>query len=92
MSTVITRIEGRELRTKKRVDGWAGWTPVSETEKAKSSKNLRCAHTVTKTMLLHVIRRREKGLALLHEKAGERCCRGQSHHDLVKDQEQMLCT
>ena len=32
---VITRIEGRELRTKKRVKGWAGWIPVSHAEKAK---------------------------------------------------------
>ena len=32
---VITRIEGRELKTKKRVTGWAGRMPVSEAEEAK---------------------------------------------------------
>ena len=32
---VITKIEGRQLTTKKRVKGWAGWAPVSEAEKAK---------------------------------------------------------
>ena len=32
---VITRVEGREIRTKKRVKGWAGWTPVSEGEMVK---------------------------------------------------------
>ena len=32
---VITRVEGQEIPTKKRVKGWAGWTPVSEGEVAK---------------------------------------------------------
>ena len=32
---VITTVEGREIRTKKRVKGWVGWTPVSEGEMAK---------------------------------------------------------
>ena len=31
---VVLKIEGRELNTKKRVKGWAGWAPVSESEKA----------------------------------------------------------
>ena len=32
---VITRIEGREFNTRKCVKSWAGWTPVSDAEKAK---------------------------------------------------------
>ena len=40
---VITRVEGQEIRTKKRVKGWAGWTPVSEGEMAKLQELvLRC--------------------------------------------------
>ena len=33
--TLITRVEGQEIRTKKRVKRWAGWTPVSEGDVAK---------------------------------------------------------
>ena len=32
---VITKIEGREFKIKRRVKSWAGWAPVSEAEKAK---------------------------------------------------------
>ena len=32
---VITRVEGQEIRTKRCVKGWAGWTPVSEREMSK---------------------------------------------------------
>ena len=32
---VMSKIEGREFKTKKRMKGWAGWAPVSESEKAK---------------------------------------------------------
>ena len=32
---MVTRVEGQEIRTKKRVKGWVGWTPVSEGEMAK---------------------------------------------------------
>ena len=32
---VITKVEGREFKTMRRVKGWAGWAPVSEAEKAK---------------------------------------------------------
>ena len=39
---VITRIEGRELQTKKCVKRWAGWTPVSEAEKAKFQELVVC--------------------------------------------------
>ena len=39
---VITRIEGPELKTKKRVKGWARWTPVSEAEKAKFQEAVLC--------------------------------------------------
>ena len=39
---VITRVEGREIRTKKRVNGWAGWTPVSEGEAVKFQELVLC--------------------------------------------------
>ena len=39
---VITRVEGREIRTKKRVKGWAGWTPVSQGEMVKSQELVLC--------------------------------------------------
>ena len=32
---MITKVEGREFKTKRRVKGWAGWAPVSEAEKAE---------------------------------------------------------
>ena len=31
----ITKVEGRDFKTKRRVKGWVGWAPVSEVEKAK---------------------------------------------------------
>ena len=39
---MITKIEGRELKTKKCVKGWAGWTPASEAEKAKFQELVLC--------------------------------------------------
>ena len=36
--SVITKIEGRVLRTKKGVKGWAGWAPKSETEENQVSR------------------------------------------------------
>ena len=39
---MITKIEGRELNTKRRVKGWAGWAPVSEAEKAKFQELVLC--------------------------------------------------
>ena len=39
---VITKIEGRELKAKKRIKDWAGWVPVSETEKAKFKELVLC--------------------------------------------------
>ena len=39
---MITKIEGRELKTKTRVKGWAGWAPVSEAEKAKLQELVLC--------------------------------------------------
>ena len=30
---MVTRVDGRDIRTKRGVKGWAGWTPVSEEEK-----------------------------------------------------------
>ena len=42
---VITRVEGREVRTKKRVKGWAGWTPVSEGEMAKFQELVLCTRS-----------------------------------------------
>ena len=39
---VITRVEGREIRTKKRVKGWAGCTPVSEGEAVKFQELVFC--------------------------------------------------
>ena len=32
---MITKIEGRQFKTEKRVKGWARWAPVSESEKAE---------------------------------------------------------
>ena len=56
---VFTRIEGRDLKTKKRVKGWAWWTPVSEAVML-SSKNLCSVHEVTMAKPLHVMLRRER--------------------------------
>ena len=39
---VITKVEGNELKTKKCVKGWAGWTPVSEAEKVKFQDLVLC--------------------------------------------------
>ena len=39
---MITLIEGRELKSKKCVKGWAGWTPASEAEKAKFQELVLC--------------------------------------------------
>ena len=39
---MITRVEGREIRTKKRVNGWAGWTPVSEGVAVKFQEFVLC--------------------------------------------------
>ena len=39
---MISKIDGRELKTKKRVKGWAGWVPISETEKAKFQELVLC--------------------------------------------------
>ena len=41
---VITRVEGREIRTK-RVKGWAGWTPVSEGEGVEFQELVLCTRT-----------------------------------------------
>ena len=38
----LESIEGRELRTKKCVKGWAGWTPVSDAEKARFQELVLC--------------------------------------------------
>ena len=35
---MITKIEGREFKTKKRMKGWAGWAPVSASERATFQK------------------------------------------------------
>ena len=43
---VITKIEGRELKTKKRIKRWAGWVPVSETEKAEFQELVPCPRSV----------------------------------------------
>ena len=42
---VITRVEGREIRTKKPVKGWAGWTPVSEGEGVEFQELVLCTRT-----------------------------------------------
>ena len=42
---MITKVEGRELKTKRRVKGWARWAPVSETEKAKFQAIVLCARS-----------------------------------------------
>ena len=45
---VIIKVEGREIRTKRRVKGWAGRAPVSDAEKAL------CAPAVTTAMTFRV--------------------------------------
>ena len=64
---VITKIDGCELKTKRRVQGWAGWATVSEAEKAKFQKLVlrpRSGHDE--------VDQREpedsKGLVLLHDR------------------------
>ena len=39
---MITKIEGRELKTQRRVKGWAGWALVSEAEKGKFQELVLC--------------------------------------------------
>ena len=43
--SMITRVEGREISTKKRVKGWAGWTPVSEGEMVKFQELVLCTRS-----------------------------------------------
>ena len=42
---VITREEGREIMTRKRVKGWAGWSPVSELEMVKFQEFVLCTRS-----------------------------------------------
>ena len=39
---VVVKIEGKELRTKKGVKGWAGWNPASEVQKSKFQELVLC--------------------------------------------------
>ena len=39
---MIVKIEGRDVRTKKGVKGWAGWMPRSEGEKSKFQELVLC--------------------------------------------------
>ena len=39
---VIVKIEGKDLRTKKRVKGWAGWIPRSEVQNSKFQERVLC--------------------------------------------------
>ena len=64
---MITRIEGRELKTRKCVKGWAGWTPVSDAEKAKFQELVLCPRDDHKEAALRDAGDGE-GLVLLHER------------------------
>ena len=64
---VITRVEGREIRTKKRVKGWAGWTPVSEGEAVKFQELVLCTRRECDEAAPGETEDRE-GLVLLHDR------------------------
>ena len=64
---VITRVEGREMRTKKRVKGWAGWTPVSEREMVKFQELVLCSRSDHDEVAPCETEDGE-GLVLLHER------------------------
>ena len=74
---VITKIEGRELKTKRRVKGWARWAPVWKAEKAEFQEHMLSSRSTWNWGWI--------GLATWQ--AGGRCCRDQSYHDFVKEQE-----
>ena len=62
-----TKIEGRELKTKKRVKAWAGWAPVSVSEKAKFQELVlrpRCDHDASVPCGIEG----GDGLVLLHDR------------------------
>ena len=88
---VITKTEGRELKPKKCVKGWARWTPVSEAEKAKFQELVLCPRSDHNDAVPRDADDGE-GLVLLHERLVGCCCRGESHHDFVKELEQILCS
>ena len=60
-------IEGRELKTKKCVKGWAGWTPASEAEKAKFQELVLCPRSDHSDAALRGTEDGE-GLVLLHDR------------------------
>ena len=64
---MITKIEGRELKTKKRVRGWAGWAPVSEAEKAKFQELVLCSRSDHDEAAPCETEEKE-GLVLLHDR------------------------
>ena len=42
---VITKVEGREFKTKRRVKGWDGWTPVSDAGMVKFRELVLCTRS-----------------------------------------------
>ena len=64
---VITRIEGRGLKTKKCVKGWAVWTPASEAEKAKFQELVLCPRNDRGRAAVRDVEVGE-GLVLLHDR------------------------
>ena len=90
---MITRIEGRELKTKKCVKGWARWTPVSEAEKAKFQELVLFPRSDHDEAVLRDADDSE-GLVLLHERLVSAAAevKKKSHCDIVKEQEQIMCT
>ena len=63
---VITSMEGRELKTKKGVKGWAGWTPITEAERVKFKELVLCSRCDRNQAVLRDADDGE-GLALLHK-------------------------
>ena len=85
---MITKVEGREFKTKRRVKGWVGWAPVSEAEKAKFQELVlrpRCDRGESDPRDIE----EGDGLVLLHDKLVATAA--ESYQDIVKDQEHILC-
>ena len=85
-----TKIEGRDIKTKRRMKGWAGWAPVSQAEKAKFQELVLCPRSGFGKRDPREIEEGD-GLVLLHDSLAGRCGRDQSYHNIVKESEQVLC-
>ena len=64
---VITKIEGREFKTKRPVYGWAGWAPVFDVEKATFQELVLCPRSDHGEPAVRDAEEGE-GLALLHDR------------------------